>query len=701
MTNTLLIDNYDSFTYNLYALIAEVSGAPPIVLRNDQIDWSVVQALNVGRVVISPGPGRPQRSLDLGMSADAISDGGLPVLGICLGHQAIGHLMGARVKEAREPVHGRVCQVIHQGTDLFKGLPSPFSAVRYHSLAVEDLPSDLEATAWAEDGTLMAMKHRSRPLWGIQFHPESICSEHGAQLLDRFLTLSRVKPLGRPSLAEPSPPGWAAGPKSLKLHVERVHSSLDPSASFDALYGASNNAFWLDSSQSGGKSGRFSYMGDTSGPHAEVVRYNALRGLVDVTTRDGQRSVRSDLLGYLEEQLELRRLCVTEAPSDFTCGYVGFFGYEVAQVLPRAQPEPNDTPGACWIFADRVVAFDHDNGVLWLLCLDSEEGMLAENQTWVAETARILSGSVEAKPGPRAELAPLIHDLQWTHAPSDYKELIRRAQALIREGETYEVCLTNQIRGSCTLEPLAIYQKLRQVNPAPYSAYFRVGSLAVLCSSPELFLQLSREREIRSKPIKGTAPRGANHAEDVQNAAELSSSVKNRAENLMIVDLLRNDMNRVCRAGSVHVPELFAVESYASVHQLVSTIAGTLRPETSVIDCVRSMFPGGSMTGAPKERTLAILRELEGRPRGVYSGSLGYLSVSGTAILNIVIRTMIIDGASLTIGAGGAITALSDPDEEYAEVVLKVRALLNTLAACGAQFSLDAVLSDRVTRSNS
>lgn len=191
---TLLIDNYDSFTYNLFQLLAEVNGAEPVVVRNDEASWDELARLGCDNVVVSPGPGRPERPGDFGVCADAIRDSAVPLLGVCIGHQGLGALHGAAVVPAPEPMHGRISAVLHDDSPLFAGIPREFAAVRYHSLCVEQpLPPELRGIAWTSDGVLMALEHRARPLWGVQFHPESVCTEHGRRLLENFRNLSAAR----------------------------------------------------------------------------------------------------------------------------------------------------------------------------------------------------------------------------------------------------------------------------------------------------------------------------------------------------------------------------------------------------------------------------------------------------------------------------------------------------------------------------
>ncbi len=295
-----------------------------------------------------------------------------------------------------------------------------------------------------------------------------------------------------------------------------------------------------------------------------------------------------------------------------------------------------------------------------------------ELQQWEEELESNLR-KVRPSPPPSVEA---IGQFTPRHSAEAYIEKIHQALAELEKGESYEICLTNMFTGPPVQDPLAVYRKLRKTNPAPYAAFLKFGEVSILSSSPERFLRVSPDGIVTSKPIKGTSPRYQDPALDEQSKQALALSIKDSAEHLMIVDLIRNDLGRVCKPGTVSVPKFSNIESYTHVHQLVSTIQGQMRPDCNAIDCLFAAFPGGSMTGAPKARTLEILDRLEEGPRGIYSGCLGYIGLDGCADLNIVIRTLIATPNATRIGSGGAIVILSDPAQECEEMRLKIQPLL-------------------------
>jgi para-aminobenzoate synthetase len=679
----MLIDNYDSYTFNLYQLVAAVTGEEPVVVRNDELPWSRLARHRWDRIVISPGPGRPERERDLGVCRDALTQDEVPVLGVCLGHQGLAHVRGGSVVRGAEIVHGRISSVFHHAHGLFAGIPQGFRAVRYHSLVVEPaLPADLEALAWAEDGTLMAIGDRRRRAWGVQFHPESIGTEHGELLVSNFLALAPAR--RRAPRAAPQPPRPTAVPGrpargDVRVHHRVVEGTPDADSAFAALFGACAHAFWLDSSVRDPRRARFSFMGAALGGLGATLRYRVQERRVTVS-RGGRESVHDEtLFAYLSRELARLHTVSPQLPFDLNGGFVGYLGYECKADCGGAAAHRAELPDAVLMLADRIVAIDHELDQTHVLALGDGDGGGAARR-WIAETAAALTRlPVLDEPAlSHHERTALEFRLRRGH--EHYLANVETCKALLAAGESYEICLTNTIALPAPRDTFELYRVLRRVNPAPHSAYLRMPEGAVLSSSPERFLRVRRDRSIEAKPIKGTARRGTDDAADALARDRLARSPKDRAEHLMIVDLLRNDLGRVAQVGSVHVPKLMDVESYETVHQLVSTIRARLRDDVDLVDCIRATFPGGSMTGAPKLRTMEIIDALEGAPRGVYSGALGYLALNGTADLSIVIRTLVATAAGATVGSGGAIVMLSDAEAEYDEMLLKAQPLLDAVS---------------------
>lgn len=694
---TLIIDNYDSYTFNLYQLIAEVNGKRPLVIRNDRIEWEDLKQFAFDNIVISPGPGRPETPDDFGVCRSILENTHVPLLGVCLGHQGLGHVYGGRVIYAPEVRHGRLSEIYHHSSDLFKGIPSPFSVVRYHSLLVaDDLPDCLEKTAWTEEGLVMGLRHRQLPLWGVQFHPESICTQYGRIVLENFRDLTRqfslnpsTKSKNKQWIGTRISSTFSANFKDQKqlksqkkqpkfeLCTQKIERYPNSERLFFNLFAESTTAFWLDSSLVEPGRSRFSFMGDGSGANSLLVRYHSQSQELIVTKSDVITRRSESIFDYLKRELESRHCSSEDLPFDFNCGFVGYFGYELKTECGAEQVHHSPLPDAMFLLADRTIAIDHQEKTIYLLCL-IEKGKTAQAEAWFEEIKSQLdhlNPLPDIVPAPHQK--PVIFRLSRSH--STYISDIQQCLHEIREGETYQVCLTNKIQTEITPDPLKLYRILRRINPAPYSAFFRFSDVAIACSSPERFLRIDRQGGVETKPIKGTRRRGETTAEDFILRERLRNSEKDRAENLMIVDLLRNDLGRVCEVGSVCVPKLMEVETYATVHQLVTTIHGHLLPNLQAVDCIRAAFPGGSMTGAPKIRTLQIIDRLEQEARGIYSGTIGFLGLNGSADLNIAIRTAILTPEGTSIGVGGGIVALSDPELEYEEMLLKAQALIHAV----------------------
>jgi len=770
----LLIDNYDSYSFNLLHVLGAITQCEPILVQNDDFggDWDALMGhlqacgLDFHCIVVGPGPGTPEDSRYLGLSEAALrrEDVPVPVLGVCLGMQAIAYVYGGRVVRAPRPMHGRLSEVtVGQDSPLFAGIPSPFKVVRYHSLAVDmrGTETDLVVTARAsDDGVIMALEHRTRKLFGVQFHPESICAgEPGKKLLINFIHIAQAEKITMPSPQIPprkqirilSVPqdGLAQSVvqsrmilKVLKVNRPRANAE----ETYRHMFQSSDYRAWLDSAMEHPRRGKFSLLcrqnpgtkplGDRVDFYVDpqhrrmdiAASHEDLRDAGDCTlniyeqlggrwelrsrrrgrgcepfthmkTRLSEHRPSRVLLSQIEGD-ESRPLTINfeDLPFEFCCGYIGAMGYGlrklcgVKQLPDLSVEEPGHSveekhdppiPDLAFFFCDQCVVFDHSSDAAFILtlCDEDDSEQLREQQEWTKEASRFLlcNGSTDTVHGtPQGEcgFGPPIQ-LVPVRSASEYIEDVGKCLENILEGETYEVCLTTQLNAeNRSVDPNDLYLNLRRHNPAPFGALVAFGGSFTLCSSsPERYLRVDSKRTVESRPIKGTVRRGATGEEDDAQRELLANSEKDRAENLMIVDLVRNDLGRVCDIGTVSVPDLFVVESFRTVHQLVSTIQGKLKPGMTAIDAARAAFPPGSMTGAPKERTMQVIDSIERCERGMYSGAVGFFSLSGAADLSVVIRTAIVEPNRISVGAGGAVIAMSDPVQERQEMVLKVKAL--------------------------
>ncbi|KAG0048079.1 Protein phosphatase PP2A regulatory subunit B [Gryganskiella cystojenkinii] len=994
---TLIVDNYDSYTFNLLQLFDQDQLENVVVIRNDQIEWSKFEQEvlpHFDQIVLSPGPGRPERIEDFGICTQILQTTHIPVFGVCLGHQGIGWTHGGKVTYGPEPVHGQIAHIKHDGTGLFEGVPNGFEAVRYHSLVVQeqDLPSDLIATAWCHSypliaatnnntnsekianrshgsTSIMGLRHRTLPHHGVQFHPESICTKHGKQMMSNFFRISqefyadkndhitgtleipdRVRELSviQTKLTMVTNPARTkdtgmstVSPYSLRIHALDSAFFPDPEVVFESLFltGPRSKAasWWLDSARQPHPMSRFSFMGGVetrnvhrrtskprTGASQAVIQYSTLHKEVcmrqysessgadsevkRIKLQDpgdycsgtssfwdwmsttmatfGNGNVETTVTGPHGEQ------SFETVPFDFFAGMIGYFSYEMKRESLEGYRTPSEQqchcvghspsttascncdcsvhPDASFFLATQAVVFDHvDKRVYVLGLVNNHQSNQKQNdigstigfnhlddcEDWIknvtdsivhiatngfssttkrksvllaSSVAPLSSTATQAEPYTvkqrhrRMSSAGLVSPFKIDATEDNYLRAIQDSLDYIHEGESYELCLTTQFRAKIPLHPhptttvgsllqnqelfqgdhaFDLYKILRKLNPAPFSAFLSVPlareipspprvaddlveKLIILSSSPERFLKIGQKpkddvqslpsaatssRTVEMKPIKGTVAvaKGcfckedegcsvdehdddnsehnydedddeedstqrasrlldrttmttrdrcaeARQREDQRRIDSLSKNIKERAENLMIVDLIRNDLAHVCGSHSVRVPYLMHVESYETVHQLVTTVRGELFDHVDNIQAVRACFPPGSMTGAPKLRSVQLLDSLEHHvKRGVYSGCLGYIGIPATAArsnccgataapvkvrsavdMAVVIRTAVLsveagaikEGsdaivADVTVGAGGALTILSDPKEEWREVLLKSRSVVPSVMA--------------------
>ncbi|WFC96727.1 aminodeoxychorismate synthase [Malassezia brasiliensis] len=698
----------------------------------------------VDAIILSPGPGNPMNDEDFGSSTRLLQNPALvqvPVLGICLGHQGIATSSGASIRQLSEPFHGRkraLCieNAGHTYPDGMKsimaGIPNGTEVICYNSLVVDEttLPANVRVVAHSElsdsnEVIVQAIEHTELPYYGIQYHPESIESAEGHTVLQNFL--HNVGAYWRKK-----------DPARVQFWAEESHVSMMSRAAFTLLYDMNANltlccqredASVEQSSLSIDMESLWDWMNDLQW---DLQQQTALPQEADAQAESAHScNFPAGFAGFWSYEMKDESLAL---------GALRAERYE--KKLGDAAFDRLAFPAAHWAFCNTVLTLDHATGK-WIASalvrnedvyammpgssLASVEQTLAQMGTvsigvseceahaWFTEVQDALK-EICAVPEPTiprkaAGLAPL----NAVDNRTTYMEKIRKAKDYIAHGESYELCLTTQFEGQLPLDThnydgyFDLYAKLRAKNPAPFGAYVELLPLdpntpqAILSTSPERFLTISQNEWLEMRPIKGTLirpgwskgeedwlvraatePEIQKHveAEDERRKAKLRADPKERAENLMIADLIRADLQAVCYPGSVQVPRLIALETYETVHQLVTAVVGKLRPGIGCVEATKRCFPPGSMTGAPKRRSVELLEHLEYSPshspsdttrrRCAYSGALGFMGVNGASNLSVVIRTVTAQGSNVIVGAGGAVTILSTAQGEWDEVLTKL-----------------------------
>ncbi len=459
--------------------------------------------------------------------------------------------------------------------------------------------------------------------------------------------------------------------------IEEVSTSSTAPEAFE-LFQDWPFSFFLDSGMDPQRLGRYSIIG--SDPFL-ILRS---RGEQVTLIYGGREQIATgnpfDVLGQM---LGKYAIDSSPAPIPFVGGAVGYFSYDLCHFierLPSTAIDDLDLPECYFAFYDVIIAFDHLENRVYIASTgfpELEEGKrLRRAKERLDELKALMAKTSHRDTEVSLQQSGVLLHSNFTH--EKYVEAVATAREYICAGDIFQVNLSQRFHADLPIAPYDLYRRLRRINPAPFAAYLNFDGVAICSASPERFLRL-RGDWVETRPIKGTRPRGRTPEEDEALARELVQSVKDRAENVMIVDLERNDLGRVCRYGTVRVTELCALERYATVFHLTSTVEGKLRPDKDRIDLLKASFPGGSITGAPKVRAMEIIDELEPTKRSVYTGSIGYLSFNGEMDLNIVIRTFIIKDGRAYFQVGGGIVYDSEPEAEYVETLDKARALIAAL----------------------
>ncbi|MCJ1392251.1 para-aminobenzoate synthase, (PABA) [Xylographa bjoerkii] len=795
----LFLDAYDSFSNNIIALLEAQCNVHVTKVYIDAVIPHLDDFLTAfAAIVCGPGPGRPTCPKDVGLFKDiwALSDDSIiPVLGICLGFQSLAHELGASVIRLPQPRHGiRTC-VTTSSTSIFEGL-SEVHTVQYHSLHAvigeytgSDIahlwrPSvlcpELQPLAWDFSGQagmdskfqknpysiLMAIKHKDKPFYGVQFHPESICSDPTAQRVVANWWRSALEWLScnRPSrlVADDTAIFDRFGARVPEANLESGGNSQTTRSGSPASFGSSASSAMTSDSMRVTREDypklisvalpigaltilsicnildfikeeciildselrQLPQLGESSIigivlPHTKKITYSV--GTKQVYLQQGGNEELVDLRDYDGNIFSFVKAFMSKykiemiADRAFCGGLMGYITYEAGlETIGVPVPACSGGPDICFAFVERSILIEHKQHTVYVQFLQTDEHDY-EGDRWVSKTAAILEGLSKHNPELTSDIQPptFPQSVRGRTLPieSEYKAKIAHCQEQIDAGNSYELCLTDQTSVSLgdNISSWDMFVNLRQLNPAPFAAYLRLGPLTLLSTSPERFMNWSRfqvpsngldelEPELFStcqfRPIKGTVKKdqvrsdGSVHRVNRLEATALLKTQKEQAENLMIVDLIRHDLYGVCR--DVRVEDLMVVEEYESVFQLVSVIEGRLfksthstpstLDETSGIDCLAASLPPGSMTGAPKRRSCQLLREIEDRkPRSVYSGILGYICVTGKGDFSVVIRSLYKwdvpgpDSSEWNIGAGGAITTLSTEDDEWEEMLTKLQ----------------------------
>lgn len=452
----------------------------------------------------------------------------------------------------------------------------------------------------------------------------------------------------------------------MKVCLREIKTELNPFEIY-TIFKDEKNSIFLDSGKDAQNLGRYSFVGINT-----FLTFKSNNGVCSI---DGDK-VDGDTFQLLKCILKEYRI-ENDTSLPFISGGIGYFSYDLGREIeevPETAVDDIDTPECYFNFYDNIIIFDNLNEKTYITAL----GILNDKEKSIDVICeKIKFGNKVLYSSDKNVINMDIFKSNFNK--EEYLDGVEKVRNYIRSGDVYITNLTQRFYCNTEKEPYEVYKILRNINPAPFAAFMNLDDFSVVSSSPERFLRINNKR-VETRPIKGTRPRGKTEEDDEKNRLELINSEKDKSELLMIVDLERNDLSRVCKPNSVKVTELFKLEEYSTVYHLVSTIEGEIKDEYNCIDCIQACFPGGSITGAPKIRSMEVIEEIEGVRRNIYTGCIGYLGFDENVDLNIVIRTVLMKDGKAYFGVGGGITWESEKEAEYTETLDKAKALMQALS---------------------
>ncbi|KAH3666549.1 hypothetical protein WICMUC_005618 [Wickerhamomyces mucosus] len=695
----LLVDSYDSFTFNLRSLIETATGEKVITIHNDTLDPADLGKYTdyFSSIIVGPGPGHPNIPSDVGLIPDlfngTISKNPIPILGICLGFQALCLSQGCEINRLDSIKHGQVYPVSHTNTDrLFHNIPQDYKCVRYHSLYVPELNDQLVKLAVTQEigsneEIIMSARHVDKPWYGVQYHPESICSEAGEQLIKNFASIARKFNEKRPikdynelvlsnitnkiKYDELLPNSPLKEP--VYFNYQELETTKSPIEMCDLLNSLDKEFIFLNSASFPGDwsiialpSKTSTYITHSTECSSEVV--------LEINGSTKKETLSGTIWEYLSKFMS-DKLCENQQKFPFIGGLLGIFSYEEGQFidttnLPKITSD--NIPDTKLVYVEDCILVDQTTNKIYLTSLNP-----SFNFTELKEL--ILKTHILKTDNKSIQTKSIIKPDR-----ESYAQQFRKCQEYLSSGDSYELCLTSDTKISIpsSYKPWDIYKTLTSKNPSPYSAFLKFSDCILISSSPERFMKWD-DNFCELRPIKGTVKKTPTI--DFEKASSILNTPKEIGENLMIVDLIRHDLYNFL--DKVKVQKLMQVEEYSTVYQLVSVIQGLFCNEYKGIDVLSKSLPPGSMTGAPKKRSVEILQQLENRRRGFYSGICGYWSIDNKSDWSVIIRSIFHYVNDLEnndeeqvwrIGAGGAITVLSDLEGEWQELLTKLDSALQT-----------------------